>query len=178
MNIVGCLDSPTDGSYLLDDRDVARLDDDALAAVRNRTIGFVFQSHNLLARKTALENVMLPMLYAAIPRAERRRRAEERLRELGLGERMAHRPSELSGGQSQRVAIARALVTSPKLILADEPTGNVDSKTSQEILDLLIDINRRSGVTLVIVTHDPRVAERAQRQIVIVDGRLTEKAAA
>ncbi len=174
LNLLGCLDRPTTGSYRLADRDVSRLDDDDLAAVRNRFIGFVFQSFNLLPRKTALDNVALPLIYANVGRDERLHRARERLEQLGLGDRTHHLPSQLSGGQNQRVAIARALVTRPKLILADEPTGNLDTHSSQEIMDVLTGLLSQGDLTVVIVTHDPTVAERCPRRLLIVDGRITK----
>ncbi|MEE8408313.1 MAG: ABC transporter ATP-binding protein [Myxococcota bacterium] len=174
LNLLGCLDRPTTGSYRLADRDVSRLDDDDLAAVRNRFIGFVFQSFNLLPRKTALDNVALPLIYANVGRDERLERARERLEQVGLGDRTHHLPSQLSGGQNQRVAIARALVTRPKLILADEPTGNLDTHSSQEIMDVLTGLLSQGDLTVVIVTHDPTVAERCPRRLLIVDGRITK----
>jgi putative ABC transport system ATP-binding protein len=169
MYILGCLSRPTSGSYLIDGRDVARLGDDALAAVRNRHIGFVFQAANLLPRRTAVENVMLPLTYAGVRGA--RERALEALERVGLAQRAAHRPNELSGGQLQRVAIARALVTRPSLLLCDEPTGALDSRTGREILDLLEALNRE-GTTLLVVTHDAAVARRMRRALRIGDGRL------
>jgi putative ABC transport system ATP-binding protein len=171
MNILGCLDRPTSGEYLLEGRDVSRLDRDALARVRNRTIGFVFQSFNLLARTSALENVELPMLYAGVPARERRRRAQEALERVGLGARLDHHPRQLSGGQQQRVAIARALVGQPGVILADEPTGNLDSRTTVEVMALFQEL-RREGLTLVLVTHEPDVAEYTDRVVVVRDGRI------
>ena len=171
MNVLGCLDRPTRGRYLLDGHDVARLSVPELARVRNRTLGFVFQSFNLLARTTALENVELPLLYAAVPPAERRRRAAEALGRVGLGERLHHHPSEMSGGQQQRVAIARALVGRPRLILADEPTGNLDSRTSEEVMVLFQELGRE-GITVVLVTHEPDVAACAGRVLNMRDGVL------
>ncbi len=171
MNVVGCLDRPTAGSYAIDGTDIGALDDDELARVRSRTIGFVFQSFNLLPRTSALENVATPLLYQGVSRRERLERARAVLERLGLGERMGHEPSQLSGGQQQRVAIARALVTEPALILADEPTGNLDSHTGAEMLTLLRELNR-SGRTIMLITHDPTVAAAASRQVHIADGRL------
>ena len=172
MNIIGCLDTPSSGSYLLDGVPVETLNDDELAAIRNRKIGFVFQTFNLLARTTALQNVELPLVYAKIPRAERRRLAEEALVAVGLGDRMGHQPNELSGGQRQRVAIARALVNKPSLLLADEPTGNLDSQTGREILDLFHELHAR-GNSIIMVTHEDDVAREAARIIHIRDGRVS-----
>ncbi|NBD09714.1 ABC transporter ATP-binding protein [Corallococcus silvisoli] len=171
MNILGCLDRPSSGEYLLNGREVARLDRDGLARVRNRTLGFVFQSFNLLARTTALENVELPMLYAGVPSKERRARAKEALERVGLGARLDHHPKQLSGGQQQRVAIARALVGRPRVILADEPTGNLDSRTTVEVMALFQQL-QKEGLTLVLVTHEPDVAEYTQRVVVVKDGRI------
>jgi putative ABC transport system ATP-binding protein len=169
MNILGCLDSPSRGSYLLADRDVAKQSRIELARVRNEFIGFVFQNFNLLARTSAAENVELPLIYAKVPPAERHRRAKEALERVGLGHRAGHHPSQLSGGQQQRVAIARALVTSPPLILADEPTGNLDSATSIEIMKLLTAL-QKSGMTIVFVTHEPDIAAYAGRKLLLKDG--------
>jgi putative ABC transport system ATP-binding protein len=169
MNIVGCLDRPTSGRYLLAGEDVSRLDRDALAEIRSRTLGFVFQTFNLLSRTSALENVELPMLYSGVRGRDRRRRAQEALTRVGLGERLDHRPNQMSGGQQQRVAIARALVTNPKLILADEPTGNLDSRTSIEIMALFQELWHQ-GITLVLVTHEQDIAEFASRVVVMKDG--------
>ncbi len=177
MNVLGLLDTPTAGSYRLRDREVAHLDDDALSETRNREIGFVFQTFNLLPRMTALGNVELPLTYAGLAPAGRRARAEELLAQVGLADRMHHRPSELSGGQRQRVAIARALCNRPALLLADEPTGNLDSATAREILDLF-DTLHRAGHTIVLVTHDAEVGARAQRTIHMRDGRVQHEAAA
>ena len=171
MNVLGCLDRPTSGRYWLDGEDVARLSRDQLATVRNGKIGFVFQMFNLLARTTALENVELPLLYGGIAARDRRQRARARLEAVGLAEREHHHPSQLSGGQQQRVAIARALVNDPAMILADEPTGNLDTRTSVEILALLQRLNRQ-GLTIVLVTHEPDIAAYASRRLVFRDGRL------
>jgi len=173
MNIVGCLDTPSSGSYLLDGVAVETLNDDELAAIRNRKIGFVFQTFNLLARTTALQNVELPLVYAKITRAERRDRAEEALVAVGLKDRMGHQPNELSGGQRQRVAIARALVNKPSLLLADEPTGNLDSQTGREILDLFQELHQR-GNSIIMVTHEDDVAQEAKRVIHIKDGKVRD----
>ena len=171
MNLLGCLDRPTAGRYWLDGEDVARLSRDQLASVRNAKIGFVFQQFNLLPRTSALENVELPLLYGGISARERRQRARARLEAVGLAEREHHHPSQLSGGQQQRVAIARALVNDPAVILADEPTGNLDTRTSVEILALLQRLNRQ-GLTIVLVTHEPDIATYAGRRLVFRDGRL------
>ncbi|XXF79636.1 ABC transporter ATP-binding protein [Myxococcaceae bacterium GXIMD 01537] len=171
MNILGCLDRPSAGEYWLDGREVARLDRDSLARVRNRTLGFVFQSFNLLARTSALENVELPLVYAGVPARERRSRAREALERVGLGARLDHHPRQLSGGQQQRVAIARALVSRPRVILADEPTGNLDSRTTVEVMALFQEL-RAEGLTLVLVTHEPDVAEYTERVVVVRDGSI------
>jgi len=173
MNIIGCLDRPTAGKYILDGTPVESMKDDELAAVRNKKIGFVFQTFNLLARTTALQNVELPLIYARIPRAHRRELAEEALNAVGLGDRMHHQPNELSGGQRQRVAIARALVNKPSLLLADEPTGNLDSQTGREILDLFRALYNR-GNSIIIVTHEDDVAKEARRIIHLRDGRVLD----
>ena len=175
MNILGCLDQPTTGTYLLDKRDVSSLDDDQLAEIRNHKIGFVFQTFNLLARTSALENVMLPLIYAGVGRTERLKRAREALESVGLAERMAHTPNELSGGQQQRVAIARALVNNPSIILADEPTGNLDSKSGAEVMAILQWLNRYRGITVALVTHDPRIAQHTNRVIHLYDGLITKE---
>ena len=169
MNLLGCLDTPTSGSYELNGTDVSNLTDDQLAEIRNKEIGFVFQTFNLLPRTTALENVALPMVYAGASKAERTARAEEVLRNVGLGDRMDHRPNQLSGGQRQRVAVGRALVNHPSIILADEPTGNLDSKTSVEIMKLFEDIHL-AGNTVIIVTHEEEIATHAHRVIRLRDG--------
>ena len=171
MNILGCLDSPTSGSYILNGQDVSRLADDALADIRNREIGFVFQTFNLLPRYTALENVALPMVYAGMGKAERLARAQEVLDQVGLGDRMDHRPNELSGGQRQRVAVGRALVMRPSIILADEPTGNLDTATSQEVMELFGDI-QKAGNTVILVTHEEDIAAYAHRTVRLRDGRV------
>jgi putative ABC transport system ATP-binding protein len=175
MNILGCLDQPTTGTYLLDKKDVSSLDDDQLAEIRNHKIGFVFQTFNLLARTSALENVMLPLIYAGIGRTERLKRAQEALESVGLAERMAHTPNELSGGQQQRVAIARALVNNPSIILADEPTGNLDSKSGAEVMSILQWLNHYRGITVALVTHDPRIAQHTNRVIHLYDGLITKE---
>jgi len=178
LNIIGCLDRPTSGRYVLDGRDVSRLSKDELAAVRHQTFGFVFQQFNLLGRTSALENVELPLLYGNPPLTkERQDRARAMLVRVGLGDRTDHHPGQLSGGQQQRVAIARSLVTRPSVLLADEPTGNLDSKAGAEILELFMQLNRE-GLTVVLVTHDPNVAARAPRQIVVRDGLIVEGAGA
>jgi putative ABC transport system ATP-binding protein len=169
MNVLGCLDTPSGGEYFLDGVDVAHLSDNELAEIRNRQIGFVFQTFNLLPRSTALENVALPLVYAGLSRAERDARALKALQDVGLGDRVTHRPNELSGGQRQRVAIARALVTNPSIILADEPTGNLDSKTSYEIMGLLAEIHEK-GNTVILVTHEEDIARHAHRIVRLRDG--------
>lgn len=171
MNTLGCLDRPTSGEYMLDGESVASLTDDQLANIRNRKVGFVFQSFNLLSRQTAITNVELPLRYSD-NLTGRKQRAMEALQAVGLGDRMTHRPTELSGGQQQRVAIARAIVNTPAIIMADEPTGNLDSKVGREIMNLLLTLNRESGTTLIIVTHDPTIAEQTQRVIRLRDGLL------
>jgi len=175
MNTLGCLDRPTSGEYILDGEPVASLSDDQLADIRNRKVGFVFQSFNLLSRQTAITNVELPLRYSGNSNGQRRARAIEALKAVGLEDRMTHRPTELSGGQQQRVAIARAIVNSPAIIMADEPTGNLDSKVGKEIMSLLLTLNKERGTTLIIVTHDPIVAEQTQRTIRLRDGLLEEQ---
>jgi putative ABC transport system ATP-binding protein len=174
MNVLGCLDRPTSGSYRLAGDDVGGLDRNRLAEIRNRTIGFVFQSFNLLARTSALENVELPLLYSGASAADRRRRASDALARVGLADRAHHHPSQLSGGQQQRVAIARALVGEPRIILADEPTGNLDSRTGQQIIELFCELNQQDGISLVIVTHESRVSSAAHRVLRIEDGRISD----
>jgi putative ABC transport system ATP-binding protein len=172
MHLLGCLDRPTSGAMLIDGRDVAKLSDGELAELRNTTIGFVFQGFHLLARTNARDNVALPLVYRGVPRAERRRRSVAALETVGLGHRLGHRPGQLSGGEQQRVAVARALVGDPQVVLADEPTGNLDTNTGHEVMDLLARLNAERGVAIVIVTHEAEVAARAQRQIHIRDGRV------
>jgi putative ABC transport system ATP-binding protein len=173
MNIIGCLDTPTGGKYVLDGEDVSHLDEDQLAAIRNRKIGFVFQSFNLMPRSSALDNVTLPLRYAGA-RQGSRERAQAALDSVGLADRMQHLPTEMSGGQQQRVAIARALVNNPAILLADEPTGNLDSKSGKEIMDLILSLNRERKTTIIIVTHDPRIGDQAQRIIRVRDGYLED----
>jgi len=177
MNLLGCLDRPTRGSYHLDGQDVGRLSSDQLAALRNREIGFVFQGFNLLPKLTALDNVALPLMYAGMGREARRRQAQAMLERVGLGERSHHTPLQLSGGQQQRVAIARALATRPRIIFADEPTGNLDSETSRQVMDLFSQFNREEGITLVLVTHEADIAAYARRCIRFQDGRVIEDVA-
>jgi putative ABC transport system ATP-binding protein len=173
MNILGCLDRPSGGQYILDNEDVSHLNSDQLASIRNRKVGFVFQSFNLLPRATALSNVELPLRYAGVTRG-RAERARQALEAVGLGDRLHHKPTELSGGQQQRVAIARALINDPAIIMADEPTGNLDSKSGKEIMELLLRLNRERGTTVIIVTHDPKVAEQTGRIIRLYDGLVVE----
>jgi ABC transporter, ATP-binding protein len=173
MNILGCLDRPTEGSYRLDGQEVAHLSDDELAYVRNKRIGFVFQSFNLLPKLTALDNVALPMVYAGVSKQERKERASQLLTELGLGTRLDHMPAELSGGQRQRVAIARALANDPAIIMADEPTGNLDSKASLDVMHIFTELYEQ-GRTIILVTHEPDIAEYAGRNVVLRDGLIVE----
>ncbi len=173
MHIIGCLDQPTGGTYLLDGEDVSSLSDDKLAEIRNRKIGFVFQNFNLLPRVSALHNVELPLIYAGI--SNRRERAVEALKKVGLGDRIHHHPNELSGGQRQRVAIARALVTNPSLILADEPTGNLDSRAGTEVMKIFQDLNQELGITVIMVTHEPAIARHTRRIIHLKDGLITHE---
>ena len=177
MNIIGLLDQPTSGQCVIGGRDASRLRDDELSALRNRHVGFVFQSFHLLPRMTALENVCLPLVYRGIGRSELRRRAGEMLTRVGMGERLDHRPGQLSGGQKQRVAIARALVGEPALLLADEPTGALDPDTAREVMALLKELNDEQGITILIITHDPAVANQCRRQTRLVEGRLAERKA-
>ena len=171
MNIVGCLDTPSEGTYLLNDRNVGNLDEEQLAGIRNQEIGFVFQKFQLLPRSSALENVALPLKYASVKQSERLIRAEEVLDKVGLTNRLTHKPTELSGGEQQRVAIARALVNSPSILFADEPTGNLDSKTGDQVLEIFKDLNKR-GQTIVVITHEREVAKQSQRTITIKDGEI------
>jgi len=177
MNVLGCLDRPTDGEYQLDGEAAANLSDDQLSSIRNRKVGFIFQQFNLLPRQTALANVTLPLRYAGTTGGKMQEKARAALEMVGLGDRVKHKPNELSGGQQQRVAIARALVNDPAIILADEPTGALDSKSGQEIMDLLLRMNQEKGTTLIFVTHDPRVAGITQRTIHIIDGLIDEESA-
>ena len=171
MNIVGCLDTPSKGTYLLNQRDVGKLDEEQLAGIRNQEIGFIFQQFHLLSRSTALENVALPLKYASVQRAEQLFRAEEVLNKVGLSDRLSHKPTELSGGEQQRVAIARALVNSPSILFADEPTGNLDSKTGKEVLEIFKELNEK-GQTIVVITHENDIAKQSQRTITIKDGEI------
>jgi putative ABC transport system ATP-binding protein len=177
MNILGCLDRPSSGSYRLNGTAVEQLNDDQLADLRNRELGFVFQQFHLLQELTALENVMLPMVYAGVSPAERQERAQAALKRVGLADRMQNRPNQLSGGQQQRVAVARAIINQPKLLLADEPTGALDSRTTSEVLDLFDELHRDQGMTILLVTHEHNVAERAERIVHFHDGRLVDSGA-
>jgi len=174
MNIIGCLDRPTSGAYYLDDQLVSNMTDDQLASVRNKKVGFVFQNFNLLSRSTAMINVELPLRYAGITEG-RREKAVQALESVGLGDRLNHKPTELSGGEQQRVAMARAIINNPSMILADEPTGNLDSKSGREIMDLLLNMNKEFGTTLIIVTHDPKIAKQTRRVIELYDGLVKGK---
>ena len=174
MNIIGCLDRPTSGAYYLDDQLVSNMTDDQLASVRNKKVGFVFQNFNLLSRSTAMINVELPLRYAGITEG-RREKAVQALESVGLGDRLNHKPTELSGGEQQRVAMARAIINNPSMILADEPTGNLDSKSGREIMDLLLNLNKEFGTTLIIVTHDPKIAKQTRRVIELYDGLVKGK---
>jgi putative ABC transport system ATP-binding protein len=175
MNILGCLDRPSAGHYSLDGESVAKMNDNQLADIRNRKVGFIFQGFNLLSRSTALTNVELPLRYGSLNGKSRSQSAKEALEAVGLGDRIRHRPNELSGGQQQRVAIARALVNDPAIIMADEPTGNLDTKTGDEIMELLLNLNTERGTTLIIVTHDPEIADLTQRVIYIRDGKVEKE---
>ncbi|RLI38602.1 macrolide ABC transporter ATP-binding protein [Candidatus Bathyarchaeota archaeon] len=175
LHLAGALDRPTRGRVLIEGRDPSKLNDDELSKLRNRYIGFVFQTFNLIPRLTALENVMLPLVVRGVNGSERRKRAIEALEQVGLGDRINHRPTELSGGEQQRVAIARAIVTRPRIVLADEPTGNLDSASAKEIVKVLSRLNRELGITLVVVTHDPEVASAAERMVKIRDGAIYEE---
>ena len=171
MNIIGCLDTPSEGTYLLNQRNVGQLDEEQLAGIRNQEIGFIFQQFHLLPRSTALENVALPLKYASVQREEQLSRAEEVLNKVGLSGRLSHKPTELSGGEQQRVAIARALVNSPSILFADEPTGNLDSKTGKEVLEIFKELNEK-GQTIVVITHEHTIAKQSQRTITIKDGKI------
>ncbi len=175
MNMLGCLDVPTSGKYILDGEDVSKKNDDELAYIRNNKIGFVFQGFNLIQKLTAIENVELPLIYLNVPARERRERAKKALESVGLGERLHHTPTELSGGQQQRVAIARALITNPPIILADEPTGNLDSKAGKEVMQIFKELHKK-GNTIILITHDSDVAKRASRMVRIQDGKIYEEA--
>ncbi|MCK4791282.1 MAG: ABC transporter ATP-binding protein [Desulfobacteraceae bacterium] len=175
MNVIGFLDRPTTGTYLFEGRDISKFKDDELAEIRNRQIGFIFQQFNLLPRNSACDNVGLPLLYRGMSRQQAARHALPVLESVGMGDRADHRPNELSGGQQQRVAIARALVGSPSIIIADEPTGALDSRVGGEIMDLFVQLNKEKGITIIIITHDPGVATRCNRQLVMIDGVLAEQ---
>lgn len=175
MNMLGCLDVPTSGKYILDGEDVSKKNDDELAYIRNNKIGFVFQGFNLIQKLTAIENVELPLIYLNVPARERRERAKKALESVGLGERLHHTPTELSGGQQQRVAIARALITNPPIILADEPTGNLDSKAGKEVMQIFKELHKK-GNTIILITHDSDVAKQASRMVRIQDGKIYEEA--
>jgi putative ABC transport system ATP-binding protein len=175
MNILGCLDQPTWGTYSLDGKDVSKMSDDELAVVRNRSVGFIFQNFNLLPRTSALDNVILPLIYAGASVRDRRNRAKEVLNAVGLSDRIDHTPNELSGGQQQRVAIARALVNQPSIILADEPTGNLDSKSGVEVMEILKQLNEEIGITVILVTHDPRISQYAERTLHLFDGKVLDE---
>lgn len=174
MNLLGCLDRPTEGDYILDGVQVSKMNDDQLAAARNHLVGFVFQSFNLLSRQSALSNVELPLRYGGITK-DRKQKAIDALKSVGLGDRITHKPTELSGGQQQRVAIARALINDPAIIMADEPTGNLDSKSGKEIMDLIISLNKTRKTTIIIVTHDPTIASQTQRIINLMDGKVVSE---
>jgi putative ABC transport system ATP-binding protein len=171
MNMIGCLDTPTSGSYFLDGSDISKATDDELAVIRNQKIGFVFQTFNLLSRATSIANVELPLIYAGVPAEQRQERAAEALRQVGLGDRLGHHPNQLSGGERQRVAIARALITKPSVILADEPTGNLDSKSGTEIMRIFSEIYE-AGNTVIMVTHDPHISNYTRRRVDILDGKI------
>lgn len=173
MNLIGCLDSPTKGKYLLKGEDIAKMDDIHLAAIRNKEIGFIFQTFNLLPNQTALNNVEVPLIYGKVPRKERKEKSKLMLEKVGMGERFNHKPNELSGGQRQRVAIARALVNNPSIILADEPTGNLDSKTTEDIMNLLHNLHKE-GNTIILVTHEDDIGKMAERTIVLKDGKIVK----
>ena len=174
MNIIGCLDVATSGEYILDGENIENKTDNEMSDIRNKTIGFVFQNFNLLPRETALENVALPMLYGGVPRSERLKRAEEALKKVGLEDRMNFLPTQLSGGQKQRVAIARAIVNKPKLLLADEPTGALDTASGMQVMEIFKELNEKEGMTIVMITHEKEIADHAKRQMVIRDGRLLQ----
>lgn len=175
MNILGCLDVPTSGTYILDGVDTRKMDDDELSTIRNKKIGFVFQYYNLLPKLTAIENVELPLIYAGVPKSRRLKAAKELLESVGMGSRLHHYPSQLSGGQQQRVAIARALVTNPEIILADEPTGNLDSRSGEEVMKILAMINEKEKKTIVLITHDMKIANYGKKLIMISDGKIVRQ---